>query len=138
MSDRRAYLCSSQFDPVLIKFNPQARLMVAWAGLCRSLAARQLIDARAAADVLRQHLTLKRWILTEVGTGADDLHVVEDVVALLMSFPFWAECLEFHHVFQVVFVSCCITDYETRFADESYTALDTQDLKSVLHFVRWF
>ena len=54
MSDRRAYLCSSPFDPVLIKFNTQARLTDALARLCRSLAARQLMEAGSAAGALRQ------------------------------------------------------------------------------------
>ena len=59
MSDRRAYLCSSSFDTVLIKFNTQARLTDALARHCGSLAARHLMEAGLAADVLRQFLTVK-------------------------------------------------------------------------------
>ena len=93
MCDRLAYLCSSPFDPLLIKFNTQARLTEALARLSRSLEARQLMEAGSAADVLRQYLNVKRWLLTENVSGADNLPVVENVFALWMAFPQWLECL---------------------------------------------
>ena len=115
MCDRRAYLCSSPFDPVLIKFNTQARLTDALSRLCQCLVARRLMEAGTAADALQQYLVVKRWVLTEIGSGGDDLPVVDDVVALWMAFPHWAECLEFLHVLLVVFVSCCLPEYDVNF-----------------------
>ena len=94
------------------------------------------MEAGTAADVLQQYLVVKRWVLTEIGSGGDDLPVVDDVVALWMAFPRWTECLEFLHVLQVVFVTCCLPEYNVNFHDESSPTMEVRELDSGVHFVR--
>ena len=96
------------------------------------------MEAVAAADVLRQYLTTKRWILAKVASGGDDLPVEEAVVAFRMAFPHCAECLDFHHLLQFVFITFCMPDFAPRFVDELLTALETQELESDVHFVKSF
>ena len=65
--------------------------------------------------------------------------MVEDIIALWMSYPHWKRCEQLRQVVDLAFSAVVTNSYRADIVDDVNGALDADELASSLHFVRsWF
>ena len=126
------------FDPVLINGGSADRCIDAFVVICAILSRHNLVDDSCVTTILKQYREVtqffkKKWTL------AESAPVVDDMVALWVSYPYWARCKELLTVIQLLFGFSMVGNYEPDFVDEVDIAMPMDTLRSSLHFVRsWF
>ena len=123
------------FDPVPIHGGSADRCIVALVGMCAVLSRYNLVDDSSATTILRQYREVtqflkKKWALTESAP------VVDDVVVLRLSYPYWSRCRELLAVIHLLFGFSVDGSYEPDFVDEVKVAMPVDTSRSSLHFVR--
>ena len=107
-------------------------------GMCAILSRHNLVDDSCVTTILKQYREVtqffkKKWTL------AESAPVVDDVVALWVSYPYWPRCKELLTVIQLLFGFSMVGNYDPDFVDEVDIAMPMDTLRSSLHFVRsWF
>ena len=62
--------------------------------------------------------------------------VVDDVVTMWFSYPYWSRCQELLTVVNILFGLNAVGTYELDFVDDVDVAMPVDTLRSILHFVR--
>ena len=111
------------------------RCIDALVGTCATLSRYQLLDDDDVTAVLRQYREVtqffkKKWTLTE------NAPVVDDMVTMWFSYPYWSRCQELLTVVNILFGLNAVGTYELDFVDDVDVAMPVDTLRSSLHFVR--
>ena len=91
-----------------------------------------------AAVTLRQYREVtqffkNKWMLIE------GVPVMDDVISMWFSYPYWSRCQELLLVLNVLFGLTVVGSYNPNFTDEVDAAMPVDTLRSSLHLVRsWF
>ena len=130
-----SHFSMTPFDPELIHRGSDDRCIDALVGTCATLSRYQLLDDDDVTAVLRQYREVtqffkKKWTLTE------NAPVVDDVVTMWFSYPYWSRCQELLTVVNILFGLNAVGTYELDFVDDVDVAMPEDTLRSSLHFVR--
>ena len=129
------YLSLTPFDPELVHRGSDDRCIHSLVGTCGTLSRFHLMDDSVSTAVLRQYREVtqffkKKWALTDLSP------VVDDVVSLWFSYPYWSRCQELLTVVKVLFGLNVNGTYVPDFIDEVDVAIPVDTLRSSLHLVR--
>ena len=129
------YLSLTPFDPELVHRGSDDRCIDYFVGTCGTLSRFHLMDDSISTAVLRQYREVtqffkKKWASTDLSP------VVDDVVSLWLSYPYWSRCQELLTVVKVLFGLNVNGTYVPDFIDEVDVAMPADTLRSSLHLVR--
>ena len=123
---------------MLVHGGSEDRCIDALVGTCVTLSRYNLMSDDLAAAILRQYREVtkffkNKWTLIE---GAP---VVDDVISLWFSYPYWSRCQKLLSVLNLLFGLAVVGTYTPNFTDEVDAAMPVDALRSSLHLVRsWF
>ena len=129
------YLSLIPFDPEMVHRGSDDRCIDSLVGTCGTLSRFHLMDDNISTVVLRQYREVtqffkKKWALTDLSP------VVDDVISLWLSYPYWYRCQELLAVVKVLFRLNVIGTYVPDFIEEVDVAMPADTLRSSLHLVR--
>ena len=130
------YLSLTPFDPVLVHSGSEDRRVDCLVDSCAVLASHEYIEPGDGGVVQRQYKEVTQFFKNKWSSLGDVLPVVEDVIALWFSYPYWDRCKQLKQVVDLVVSVVFVDSYCSDFIDDSNTALDADELASGLHFVR--
>ena len=100
---------------------------------------RGLLDLGYGGAVQQEYMEVTQYFKRRWSALQEGVPVVDDVIAMWMSYPYWDRKQHLRRVLDVVFGIVVVSPYVADFVDDSQTALDSDTLVSKLHFVRsWF
>ena len=106
---------------------------------CALFTSHGLLDMGSGGTVQLQYIDVIQYFKRKWAAQQDEVHVVEDIISMWMSYPHWERCGQLRQVLDIVVVITVTGTNETNSDDEAPTALDVDTLSSSLHLVRsWF
>ena len=133
------HLSLTPFDPVLVHIGSNDRCVDALVETCAVLTAYGLIHVSDGGAVQQQYREVTQYFKRRWASASDELLVIEDIIALWMSYPHWGRCAELRYVVDLVVSAVVACSYQSTFIDDVNGALCPDELASSLHFVRsWF
>ena len=128
------HLSLTPFDPFLIRSGSNDRCVDALVETCAVLTAYGLVDLADGGAVQPQYREITQFCKRRWASAADELPVIEDNIALWMSYPHWKRCVELHQVVDLVFSVVVTCLYRSALTDDENGALVSDELAS--SFVR--
>ena len=133
------HLSLTPFDPILIHRGSDDRRVDSLVATCAVLIAHGLVGLDDGGVVQQQYREVTQFFKRRWAFSAEELPVVEDIIALWMSYPHWERCGQLQQVIDLAFSAVVTNSYRADFVDDVNGALDPDELASSLHFVRsWF
>ena len=133
------HLSLTPFDPILIHSGSDDRCVDSLVATCAVLTAHGLVGLDDGGVVQQQYQEVTQFFKRRWAFSTEELPVVEDIIALWMSYPHWERCEQLRQVIDLAFSAVATSSYRADFVDDVSGALDPDELASSLHFVRsWF
>ena len=133
------HLSWTPFDPILIHSGSDDRRVDSLVATCAVLTAHGLVELDDGGVVQQQYREVTQFFKRRWAFSVEKLPVVEDIIALWMSYPHWKRCEQLRQVVDLAFSAVVTNSYRADIVDDVNGALDADELASSLHFVRsWF
>ena len=124
------HLSLMPFDPTLLFNGSMDRLVDRLVATVSVLRFSDLCESDNGGIILRQYREVMEYFKRRWATG---MHVIDDIVAMWMSYPNWSRCQALLAVIQVLFGGMIHGCYKTDFRDLGVTVIDDGVMLSSLH-----